>query len=71
MAFLETMLQVLIILPFLCPTKKLLWKLVPIGDVVSVHEKHVMNTVPTLSIRVCGSAGLPSALNSPQPQVDC
>ena len=44
------MLQVLIILPFLFPTKKLLWQLVPIGDVVSVHDKHVMNTVhPSLS----------------------
>ena len=49
-AFLETMLQLLIILPFLFPTKKLLWQLVPIGDVVSVHDKHVMNTVhPSLS----------------------
>ena len=44
------MLQLLIILPFLCRTKKLLCKLVPIGDVVNVHDKHVMNTVhPSLS----------------------
>ena len=50
LAFLETRLQVILLLVLLCLQEKLLQRIVPVGEGVSIHSTHVVNVIhPYLS----------------------